>query len=180
MKTHRLILAVLAILPLSLPSRAEIILTLDTTTRTLWFSGSDTGTLSSLYWWDFTGWAEGKLSNPYGTLDITDAFSFSSGTTYGASLMISSSAIEIDTIASGAGSTDTVTISAAGSTVSFDYSGLSSAYIAYLESLIGSTIDPPSDSDFSALRVIPEPATYALIAGCATLSWVLIRRRRHS
>lgn len=162
-------------------TQAQLVMTVNSATKTLSFgtssdTGSPTGPTGALAYWevDFGSFTANNVS-----LDISSALQTDGATASNAELTFDSSSTPYVAVSVFEGTSYT---SVAGNGTSIDYSGLNAGLITALESLAGSNTALPlqSGSSFSAIQttLVPEPATYALLAGGGALGLCALQRRR--
>jgi len=179
-------------------ANAAISLVIDADANQFWFNGSATGTLgtdemngdtfSELYWKDVEGTTSGYEVYAPG---LSSAFTLTSSANPQDSYIYvykeSSYGLTFSMMWDSELSDGSVTITA-DNTVKFDYSTTfeswwDSTYESIFEGYVGSTLTLSNGNDFGNIAVVsssavPEPATYAGLAGLGALGLVLLRRRR--
>lgn len=157
--------------------RAEITMHIDTTGDTLWFSGSDTGTLQPFIIGQYTSWTIGANGYPDDQLNLSSAFTASTTAGEIGQFHAFPAGLEIDLITLAGASNCTFTANPA---QIFSYSTLVQPQKNYLESLVGQSLaNAYPGSGFGSMQVaIPEPSTYALIAGVGVFGVAAFRRWR--
>ena len=163
---------------LSPVARAQLVLNVNPATKTLWFTGSDSGTTASggsVSWqqnypssnanFNFTTGATGLLTTVVGYSGATFAVDQNTGTFFQVSMF------------GGAGSTfDTITGNGASHT--YDYSSWTPYEQGVLESLTSLPTITHGTVNTMVVSVIPEPSTYGALFGLVALGFAAYRRRR--
>lgn len=167
---------------LPVASHAAFKLTIDTTTKQLWISGSVTATGENYDGVNrsYFSWALGVEPSSGTGPTLTSALSTEDGPMYGAYLLIGSTsgAINIDIFLVYQGLT-TIT---ADSSVKFNYATLPDFHEGVLEqyAINGASLPLVNGSGASpiTMEAVPEPSTYALLAlGAGAVFWQIRRRR---
>ncbi|MCF7687139.1 MAG: PEP-CTERM sorting domain-containing protein [Cephaloticoccus sp.] len=159
-------------------ARAQLTLNLDTTAKTLWFTGSDSGTtaiVGALHWQ--TGGSGSVVHYTFTVADLlTSTLTFSNQHEF----QTTSNNDGFALILNGASATTAVTLTGKGSSFTYDYSGFSANDQTFLEGL--TSIPFTTGTGFSSITVsasaVPEPSTYAAIFGAiALLGTIAVRKR---
>lgn len=157
-------------------AQAQLVLNIDSSTETFWFSGSDTGTPTpggaespQVFW------RLGSLTGTSGV--VTAAAGVDTANNVGVQVYDNGDSNYGYNIQMTFPTDSEQTIS--GNSVSFSYASQTAAFKTGLNALAGSSIPRFTGSGFSAIQVsaVPEPSSFAALAGLFALGTVALRRR---
>ncbi len=177
----RSVLASLAILAaLATAARAQLVLNINPDTEQFWFTGSDTGTPAA---YRTVSWFIGSgTQNSYNIVSSNNELVTGSASAINSGSLYLSPNSGQDRLGIGFNflTAATTTLTGNGSSDTFSYSGLSAGSKDNLAAADGQSLSLAEGSGFSNLQVsvVPEPSSYALLGGLATLGFIATRRRR--
>jgi len=180
---RQIVVAAVVLFCAAFSARAQLVMHVDATAQTLWFTGSDSGTTPPVgppsAW---VGWQVGSFSGSYNSVSLS-LFSFSNAQPTSFDIGVDSSSFYVRFTYTDRSAA--ATIDGVGSGTTYNYSSWSAGEIATLEGL-SSLSSTDSMSGWKSMTVsvtgaaVPEPSTYALLMGVSALAGVIFLRRRRA